>query len=231
MTNKLFEFYKVYSKKEIPQGSEEWHKLRHLKFTASKASIIATNGKGLDTLIKNLLAEHFSSGEFAERTDNYKSPAMQRGNEYESMARMVYEFETGNKVDEVGFIERSKYIGVSPDGLIGVDGLLEIKNHSDSVFLELILTEKIDSKYIAQMQYQLWVTGRKWCDYFGYNPNFKPSFYLHRFYPDEEMFAKFEAGVTAGSAMLDNRFKMLAGKLKEPEQTEIETKISNAKKE
>ena len=67
------------------------------------------------------------------------------------------------------------------------------------------------------MQYQMWVTGASACDYFGYNPNFKPSFYKQRFYPDTELFAKFEAGVEAGTQMLDNGLKMLEGKLEEQE--------------
>lgn len=195
MSSNLFEYYKVYEQDEIVQGTPEWLKLRELKFTASRASVIATNGKGLETYVKELLAEYFSSQEFEERTGKFKSPAMQRGNDFEATARMVYEFETGNTVREVGFIERSPHIGYSPDGLVtendkADEGLIEIKNHDDKVFLELIMTGKVDPKYIKQMQYGMWASEKKWCDYFGYNPNFSPSFFLQRFYPDLEMHKK-----------------------------------------
>lgn len=212
---------KIYTQDEIVQGTAEWFAIRDLKFTASKASEIASNGKGLDTLTTELLAGHYSSQKYDEYIGKFKSPAMQRGNDYEAQARMVYEFETGNDVREVGFVEVTsrKYVGCSPDGLVTENGkedvLLEIKNHDDKVFLELILSGKVNPKYVQQMQYQMWVTGASACDYFGYNPNFKPSFYLQRFYPDEEMFAKFEAGVKAGSALLDAGLKMLEDKLVE----------------
>ena len=214
---------RIYTNDEIIQGTPEWFAIRDLKFTASKADVIAINGKGLDTLATELLAGHFSSQQYEEYTGKYKNPAMQRGNDFEAQARMVYEFETGNTVREVGFVEvtSQKYVGCSPDGLVTENGkediLVEIKNHDDKVFLELILTGKVDAKYIKQMQYQMWVTGASACDYFGYNPNFKPSFYMQRFYPDTELFAKFEAGVEAGTQMLDNGLKMLEGKLEEQE--------------
>lgn len=73
----------------------------------------------------------------------------------------------------------------------------------------------------------MWVTGASACDYFGYNPNFKPSFYMERFYPDEEMFAKFEAGVTAGADMLDNGLRILGGKGLEEQEKYIEPEAEN----
>ena len=232
---------KIYTTDEIVQGTPEWFAIRDLKFTASKASEIATNGKGLETLCTELLAGHYSSQQYDEYTGKYKNPAMQRGNDYEAQARMVYEFETGNSVREVGFVEVTsrKYVGCSPDGLVTENGkediLLEIKNHDDKVFLELILSGKVDPKYVKQMQYHMWVTGASACDYFGYNPNFKPSFYMERFYPDEELFAKFDAGVTAGADMLDNGLRILGGKgLEEQEkyiepeaEAEVEVEVEN----
>ena len=115
---------------------------------------------------------------------------MKRGNEFEDKARTIYELETGNTVKQVGFVEIDEHEGASPDGLVGDEGLIEIKNHSDVVFTELALTRKIDPKYVAQMQMQMYVTGRKWCDYFGFNPNFDPCFVLIRVKPDPEAFEK-----------------------------------------
>lgn len=189
---------KIYSVDEIEQGSKEWHKLRNLKFTASNASTIMANGKGLETLVKEMIADFYSSQQYDEYSNKYKNEAMQRGNDFESMARTFYTLETGNDVEQVGFVECDEYIGCSPDGLIGDDGLIEIKNHSDKVFVELMTTRKIDPKYRAQMQMQMWVTGRKYCDYFGFNPNYQPSFYMERVYPDPVEFKRIEAGLQTG---------------------------------
>lgn len=185
---------KIY--KDIKQQTPEWYAVKDLKFTASNASTILAEGAGLKTLIKELLADHYSSNNFEEYSNRYTNKDMDRGNEFEDKARAIYEFETGNTVEQVGFIEINEYIGCSPDGLVGDDGLIEIKNHSDKVYLELLLTDKIDKKYINQMQMQMYVSGRKWCDYFGFNPNFtdKP-FYLKRIYPDKDTFAHLDTAL------------------------------------
>lgn len=236
--SKLFTRYKVYEKDEIEQGSKEWLQVRQLKFTASNADTISANGKGLETLVKEMLADYYSSQEFDEYTGKFKSSDMQRGNDYESMARTVYEFETGNTVREVGFIERSDYIGCSPDGLVtereekNGEGLIEIKNHSDKVFLELILTRKVDPKYVKQMQYQMWVSQLNWCDYFGFNPNFTPNYYLETFTPDLDLHKRFEIGVQAGIEMIENGLDILKDRLqiqekiiKVIEETKVEEKV------
>lgn len=222
---------RIYTTDEIVQGTPEWFRIRELKFTGSRASEVASNGKGLDTLVTELLASHFSSQQYEEYTGKYKSAEMQRGNDYEPMARMVYEFETGNTVREIGFVEdlSRKYVGYSPDGFVTEDGnediLFEAKNHNDKVFMELLITGKVDSKYVKQMQYGMWVTGAKACDYFGFNPNFKPNYFLKRFYPDEKMFNLFEDGIKSGTQMIENGLTALAGKI-EPQE-----KITEPKKE
>lgn len=193
---------RIYAVDEIEQGTKEWLDIRKLKFTASNASAIMANGKGLITLAKEMIADFYSTQQFDEYSGKYKNESMQRGNDFESMARTVYTLETGNIVEQVGFIEINEYVGCSPDGLIGDDGLLEIKNHSDKVFVELITTEKIDPKYMAQMQMQLYVTGRKWCDYFGFNPNYSQSFFMKRIYPDPMEFKRIEAGLETGIKLI-----------------------------
>lgn len=179
---------KIYE--DLKQGTPEWLEVKKLKFTASNAATIMAMGKGVKTLIKQMLAEYYSSQHYEEYTGVYKNDQMKRGNEFEDKARTIYELETGNTVKQVGFVEKDEYEGVSPDGLVGDDGLIEIKNHSDIVFTELALTRKIDSKYMAQMQMQMYVTGRKWCDYFGFNPNFDPCYVMIRVKPDPEAFEK-----------------------------------------
>ena len=175
---------KVYN--DIVQGTPEWIELRKLKFTASNASTILAQGKGLDTLIREMLADYYSSGNYIEYSGKYMNDNMLRGHEYEEKAREIYSLETGNTVEQVGFIQSEKYVGCSPDGLIGKDGLLEIKNPNDKRFIELVVDDKIDKAYLAQMQMQMYVSGRKWCDFFAFNPNFETPYYLKRIYADVE---------------------------------------------
>lgn len=207
----------------ITQGTEEWFQKRKLRLSASNASVIAAAGKGLETLVRELVADYYSSQQYEEYTDKYKNSAMQRGNDFENTARLIYELETNNTVEQVGCVTVGDYILASPDGLVtenGVsNGLIEIKNHSDKVFTELLLTEKVDPKYVAQMQYQLFVTGRDWCDYFALNLNYSPNFYIKRFYPDKEMFEKLEKGVRTGIELIENSLKILDKKLKKPERS------------
>ena len=214
----LFEYYKIYTKEELQQGSDTWKIKRNLKFTASNASIIAASGKGLNTLVNEMLAQHFSSGNFQEYSNNYKNEQMARGNEFESMSRMIYELEMNCITKEVGFIERSKYIGFSPDSIIeNQNGAVEFKNHSDKIFLELILNEKINPAYTAQVMYQMWAGEFDFVDLFAFNPNYSPNFFIKRFYPDKEMFAKFENGVKTGIKLIEDSLKILDSKLKVPE--------------
>jgi len=192
---------KIY--KDIVQNTKEWDEIRKLKFTASDASTIMAQGKGLKTLVKKLLAKYYSSGNYDDFTGEYKNKAMERGHEYEDKARTIYELETGNKVEQVGFVELDENTGASPDGLVDDDGLLEIKNHSDEVYLQLMMDGKIDSKYINQMQMQMYVTGRKWCDYFAFNPNFTPCYFKKRIYPDYDDFERIKAGLEMGKKILN----------------------------
>ena len=197
---------KIYN---MEQGTKEWRDVRKLKFTASHANAIIANGKGLQTLVDDMLSEYYSSGNFPEYTDDYKNYQMQRGNDYEEKARKIYEFETGNKVETVGFIELDERIGVSPDGLVGDDGLVEIKNHSDKVFMKLAETKKIDKKYLDQMQMQMFVTERSWCDYFAFNPNFTPSFIIIRVKKDIEVFKQLVDGLRTGRQLLEDKKAIL----------------------
>lgn len=193
----------------IEQGTKEWKQLRELKFTASHASTIMANGKGLQTLVKKMLAEYYSSGEYEEYSSEYKNSQMQRGNDFEDKARMIYELETGEEVKQVTFVELNKFVGASPDGLVGEYGLIEIKNHNDEVFLQLVLDKKIDKKYLDQMQMQMYVTGRQWCDYFGFNPNFNPSFVKIRVFRDPNKLAILEDGLKTGVGLLVSKKKSL----------------------
>lgn len=182
------------------QGSEEWFECRKGRLTGSHAQAIGNQGKGLDTYITELMAQYYSSGE----KEQFTSKHTERGNELEPIARDIYSLETGNQVEQVGFCEYNDYVGVSPDGLVGDDGLIEIKSIDDTGYFKYLLNgeSEIDSKYIWQIQMQLLVTDRKWCDFVAYNPNFKKSMFIHRITPDLEKFEALKKGFEIGQTKI-----------------------------
>lgn len=196
------------------QRSKEWFDIRDLKMTASHATAVMAAGKGLETLVNELLVNHYSSRTYEEYLDDYTGKHMQRGIDFEERARRIYELKSGNKVDQVGFIEYDEYSGCSPDGIIGNYGLIEIKNLSDKVFFDLLLTGKVDSNHRNQMQMQMYLTQRHWCDYFAFNPNFTPSYVCIRFLPDHEAIMRIKEGLKVGRDMIKRKMSIIEEKLK-----------------
>lgn len=188
------------------QGTDEWLAVRLGKFTASTATAIKSNGKGLETLVLDKAVE-LITGKPAKAP--YKSPAMEWGNETEDEARTVYELTTGSTVERVGFCELSEYVGASPDGLIGDDGLVEIKCPEARTFLSFRLTGKIDPGYYSQMQMQMYVTDRKWCDYAIYHPDFPEAILITRVDRDEKEIEKLRIGLEQGIKRLKEIMKSL----------------------
>ncbi len=127
---------------------------------------------------------------------------MERGDELEPIGRAKYEYERKVEVVEVGFVTLGDDAGCSPDGLVGDDGMIEIKARNSDIHLELLLEDKIDSGTVNQIQFNLHVTGRKWCDFISYNPNFKKStIYIQRVFRDEVAIAQMKVGILKGAAM------------------------------
>lgn len=164
----------------LEQQTPERYQTKRGKMSASHAQAIGACWAGLKTYIRELMSEYYSTWE----RESYNNHHIDRGNELEPLARGMYELETRNEVTEVWFIEYDEYVWCSPDGLVNDDWLIEIKCQSDKVHFDLILDEKIDTKYIRQMQMQMLVTGRQRCDFVSYNPNFKQSLWIKRIYAD-----------------------------------------------
>lgn len=182
----------------VDQNSPEWFACRAGKLTASDAKTISVGGKGLETVCYKKVAEILTG----KAEEGYKSPAMDRGHELEDMAACAYEIETLNITQKVGFCELDEFTGASPDRLVGEDGLVEIKCKTDSVYVRELLGEPIDPEHYSQMQMQMKVTGRKWCDYVIFNPNFPRSIIIRRVERDEPTIARIEAGLAIGVATI-----------------------------
>lgn len=158
---------------EIIQGSEEWHKARLGKVTASKvADIISRTKSGYAASRKaykiDLVAERLSGNP----VENPTSAAMEWGNLQEASARDAYAFLAGVEVTEVGFVDHPDIAqaGASPDGLVGADGLVEIKCPTTKTHIETLTSGKIPTKYQVQMLWQMECTGRTFCDFVSYDP-------------------------------------------------------------
>ena len=186
---------KIYN---FEQRTEDWYNIRKGKMTASNAETIIANGKGLETYIYNLMAEYYSSAE----KENYINADMQRGIDLEPEAKIEFQFYTGLDIKEVGCVELNEYILASPDGLIGDDGLIEIKCPNDSIYFKLLLSNNIKPEYIAQMQMQMYVTDRQYCYFVSYNPNFEKSLYIKKINRDEEMIEKLKKGLERGTQLI-----------------------------
>ena len=179
------------------QQSPEWFESRLGKLTASSAQAISANGKGLETLCYEKAAEILSgAGE-----ETYTNKDMERGNEQEKLARASYEMQTGREVQVVGFVEADKHTGASPDGLVGDDGMIEIKCQRAGVYVKTLYTKKIDSKHVWQMQMQMLVAERKWVDFTVFNENFEDVIII-RVERDEAKIEKIKVGIEAGKARI-----------------------------
>lgn len=160
----------------MEQGDATWLALRAGKFTGSRfADLMATTKTGPSASRANLLTTLALERLTGEPEETYQNEAMRRGTELEPLARGAYEAKTGELVEEVAFVVHPSlpYCGVSPDGLLGDDGLLEIKcPASQAKHLAALRSGAHATEYRWQVQGQLWVTGRAWCDVVSYDPRF-----------------------------------------------------------
>lgn len=197
--------------KDLVQGSPEWFKARDAKMTASHATAIGNNGKGLETYIMELMSDHFSSGE----KEQFSNKHTERGIELEPLAKDIYEMETGNTIETVGFCEHDEFSGCSPDGLVGEDGGVEIKSIDDKGYFKLLIggEKEISSDYIWQIQMNLLITGRKWWDFMAYNPNYKKTSFIFRIYPDGKKQEQLIIGLAKGREMIKELIKKYESQL------------------
>ena len=173
------------------QGSPEWLSLRLGKVTASRIKEVIANGRGnapskmAESYMMELVAEILTG----ESKPFFENDAMRWGTEKEEEARAVYSIKNSRfDIEEVAFIEHSEFIGVSPDGLVGDDGLIEIKCPNTTTQLKRALSDNYSKDYKAQIQMQLWVSERAWCDFVSFDPRLSGAagYLEQRVYRDDE---------------------------------------------
>jgi hypothetical protein len=180
------------------QGSPEWHQARIGVPSGSRFGDIMAKGTGVTRAsYLTAIALERITGVREEIKSTY---AMEQGTEREPFARASYEARTGEIVDEVGFcLHHTLACGVSPDGLVGNNGMTEYKCPQPKTHLEYLRLEpgKCPSAYRWQVQGQLWVAEREWCDFVSYSPDYPANAQLaiRRIYRDEKAIAELEAEV------------------------------------
>lgn len=183
------------------QGSPEWVAARLGIPTASKFADVLAQGKGGNpsktrkTYLYKLLGERLTGEQMYEWSNDH----MERGKEMEAAARDLYVFAKDTEVQRVGFI-RSEWgtgacyaAGCSPDSLIGDKGMLEIKTKLPHLQIEALLDKELPSEHRAQVQGQLWVAEREWCDFMSYWPKLPPL--IVRVHRDDAYIAQLARGV------------------------------------
>lgn len=173
---------------EIIQGSDEWYQARLGIVTASEVNNLVTpTGKlASGKKVENFSCEIASQRHNMQIEDSYQSFDMMKGSFNESHARDAYN-DNFEDVSECGFIVRDFgefKIGGSPDGLIGDDGILEIKCRMPKFHVSVIATDCVPSEFSNQIQAMLMITGRKWLDFVHYSSGM--SLFVKRVYPDEK---------------------------------------------
>lgn len=190
------------------QGSEEWFASRMGKVTASKIKdVIAKIKTGEAAARRDYRIQLVTERLTGQREQGYTSPDMQWGTDTEPQARAAYEAETGNLVAEVGMIDHPTIgmTGASPDGLVGAEGMLEIKCPKTATHLQTLMDGKVPSQYIPQMQWQMACTGRQWVDFVSFDPRLPAEYqlYIKRVERDDALIAEYEAAVIQFLAEVD----------------------------
>ncbi len=167
---------------DCEQLSDEWYAIKLGKVSASHFSEVLNKASGRKTYMFRLLGERLSG----ESYEGYSNRTIERGSEVELQARAYYGALYG-EVKQIGFAQLNDYVGCSPDGLVGDDGLIEIKSPQPNTHIRDIIEDRLPCTYKAQVQGNLWVTGRAWCDFISFDPRVKiRPFWKTRVYRDEE---------------------------------------------
>lgn len=198
----------------IVQGSPEWFAARCGKVTASRvADVIAKTKSGPSasraTYMGQLIAERLTQ----TVTPSFTNDAMRHGTETEPEARSAYVFRADVDVAEVGFIDHPAIVntGASPDGLVGNDGMVEIKCPNTATHIETLLGQSVPAKYVTQMQWQMACAERAWCDFVSYDPRMPANMalFVQRVERDDTFIKATEAEVLAFLRELEEKVAAL----------------------
>ena len=198
---------------DIEQGSEEWLKMRLGVVTGSKFKDVMAGGQGKTrkAYMYQLAAEILTG----EQQETFSNQYMEWGTQTEPQARAMYELRNECDVKEVAFIKQNPEarIGVSPDGLVGDYGLVEFKCPKTTTQIETFISGKMPSSHKAQVQGQIMISGREWCDFVSFDPriNGDASWFCVRVERDQKYCNEMYSSILSFIDELDELVKLLRG--------------------
>lgn len=206
---------------DVEQGSDEWRLARLGKVGASMvADATARTKTGWGASRANLAARLVAERLTGSLSETYSNDAMRWGTEKEPEAREFYSFVFGLDVRQVGLVLHPTIdmAVASPDGLIGDDGLVEIKCPNTATHIETLLSGKPDPRYTKQMQWQMACTGRQWCDWVSYDPRMPDEMrlFVQRVNRDQPMIDELEQQVSEFLAEVERTCSELIARYRQP---------------
>lgn len=198
----------------IEQGTPEWFAARLGRVTASRVSdVVAKTKSGWGASRANYMADLIAERLTGVAVEGFKSAAMQWGSDVESQARAEYEFFRDVEIAAVGFVVHPTIAmaGASPDGLVGDDGLIEVKCPLTKTHIDTLLGSSVDGTYVKQMQFQMACTGRQWCDFVSFDPRMPEDLrlFVKRIPRDAETITGIEKEVVTFLAEVDRKEEQL----------------------
>jgi putative phage-type endonuclease len=198
----------------IVQGTDAWLAQRVGRVTASRmADLMARTKSGWGASRNNYMAELIAERLTGNPASFFVNDAMRWGTDQEPYARQAYAEAFKVDVIETGFVPHPEIdmAGASPDGLVGDDGLVEIKAPQTATHLDTLLGAAIPEKYLLQMQWQIACTGRQWCDFASFDPRLPDNMRLHvrRVHRDVSLILDLETEVSAFLREIDEKVARL----------------------
>lgn len=205
----------------MEQHTPEWWASRVGKVTASRiGDLMARTQKGWGAPRRHYLAEKVAERVTGKPRDQRRVASLDQRLEMEPDARIAYEFYSDNQVEQVGFIDHPRIpnAGASPDGLIALDGGMEIKCPDTATHIDIITGGQIDRDYLLQCQFGMACTDREWWDFVSFDPNMPEELklYVQRVERNDQLIAEIETNVIEFLAEVDQKVAevqaLMAGK-------------------
>lgn len=195
---------------DCEQRSDEWYKSRLGIVTASCMNDVLSKGAGKTrkTYMNKLIAERKTG----EPQESYMNAAIQRGVDMEPEVLEMYKQVVEDECTEVGFgknFEEIGWVGASPDLLVGEKGMAQFKTRAPHLQVEILLSQKIPSYTVKQMQCEMWVWEKDWSDFVSYCPKMEP--FIKRVYRDEKMIDEMRMQVRQFYRELEQDLKRIGG--------------------
>lgn len=205
-----------YNEDHVERSKEEWLQKRMGKLTASRFEDMMQKGRGKDERF-GTRAMTYVYEKVAELLINaphtVTSQAMEWGSDTEQVAIERYMKDTGNEVLSSDFIDFGDYAGGTPDGLVGDDGIIEVKcPFNPANHIETVITNEVPEKYMFQIQGNLMVTKREWCDYISFDPRVQEEslrIFIKRVYRDEEIIQAIQERIEEVSKLVKELYDKL----------------------